>query len=42
MEKVTAGGGRVWMLEGGHVDLSLAGLALRLPIYADFVQQRSP
>ena len=42
MEKVKAGGGRVWMIEGGHVDLSLSGLALRLPIYADFVQQRSP
>ena len=39
MEKVKAGGGRVWMIEGGHVDLSLSGLALRLPIYVDFVQQ---
>ena len=42
MEKVKAGGGRVWMIEGGHVDLSLSGLALRLPIYVDFVQERSP
>lgn len=42
MEKVKAGGGRVWMIEGGHVDLSLAGLAVRLPIYVDFVQERSP
>ncbi len=42
MEKVKAGGGRVWMIEGGHVDLSQSGLAMRLPIYADFVQQRSP
>ena len=42
MEKVKAGGGRVWMIEGGHVDLSLSGLAVRLPIYVDFVQQRSP
>ncbi len=42
MEKVKAGGGRVWMIEGGHVDLSRSGLALRLPIYVDFVQQRSP
>ncbi len=39
MEKVKAGGGRVWMIEGGHVDLSLSGLALRLPIYVDFVQR---
>ena len=42
MEKVKAGGGRVWMIEGGHVDLSLSGLAARLPIYVDFVQERSP
>jgi len=42
MEKVKAGGGRVWMIEGGHVDLSLSGLAVRLPIYVDFVQGRSP
>ena len=42
MEKVKAGGGRVWMIEGGHVDLSRSGLAARLPIYVDFVQQRSP
>ena len=42
MEKVKAGGGRVWMIEGGHVDLSFSGLALRLPIYVDFVQQRLP
>jgi len=42
MEKVKAGGGRVWMIEGGHVDLSLSGLAVRLPVYLDFVQERSP
>ena len=42
MAKVEAGGGRVWRIEGGHVDLSQAGLALRLPIYVDFVQGRSP
>ena len=42
MEKVRAGGGRVWMVEGGHVDLSTSGLAIRLPIYLDFVQERSP
>ena len=42
MDKVKAGGGRVWMIEGGHVDLSPSGLAARLPIYADFVQERSP
>jgi hypothetical protein len=42
MEKVKAGGGQVWMIEGGHVDLSLSGLAVRLPIYVDFVQERSP
>src|SRR5688572_1012973 len=42
MEKVKVGGGRVWMIEGGHVDLSQSGLAMRLPIYVDFVQQRSP
>jgi len=42
MEKVKAGGGRVWMIEGGHVDLSRSGLAVRLPIYVDFVQQRQP
>ena len=42
MEKVRAGGGRVWMIEGGHVVLSLSGLAVRLPIYVDFVQERSP
>ena len=41
-EKVKAGGGRVWMIEGGHVDLSQSGLAMRLPIYVDFVQERSP
>jgi alpha-beta hydrolase superfamily lysophospholipase len=41
MEKVKAGGGRVWMIEGGHVDLSQSGLAMRLPIYVDFVQERS-
>jgi alpha-beta hydrolase superfamily lysophospholipase len=37
MEKVRAGGGRVWLIEGGHVDLSPSGLAVRLPIYVDFV-----
>jgi pimeloyl-ACP methyl ester carboxylesterase len=42
MEKVRAGGGRVWTVEGGHVDLSPSGLAVRLPIYVDFVQERSP
>jgi hypothetical protein len=42
MEKVKAGGGRVWMIEGRHVDLSLSGLAVRLPIYVDFVQERTP
>jgi hypothetical protein len=42
MEKVKAGGGRAWMIEGGHVDLSPSGLAARLPIYVDFVQERSP
>ena len=42
MEKVKAGGGRAWLIEGGHVDLSVSGLAARLPIYADFVQERSP
>ena len=42
MEKVKAGGGQVWMIEGGHVDLSLSGLAVRLPIYVDFVQEGSP
>jgi alpha-beta hydrolase superfamily lysophospholipase len=42
MDKVRAGGGRVWIVEGGHVDLSPSGLAVRLPIYVDFVQERSP
>jgi len=42
MQRVRAGGGRVWMVEGGHVDLSASGLAVRLPIYVDFVQQRQP
>ncbi len=41
VQKVKAGGGRVWMVEGGHVDLSPSGLAVRLPIYVDFVQERS-
>jgi hypothetical protein len=27
---------------GSHVDLSLSGLAVRLPIYVDFVQERTP
>ena len=42
IEKVRAGGGRGWMVKGGHVDLSPSGLAIRLPIYVDFVQERSP
>jgi len=42
MEKVKAGGGRVWVIKGPHVDLSPAGLALRLPIYVDFVLERKP
>ena len=42
MENVKAGGGRVWVVEGGHVDLSPSGLAVRLPIYVDFVLERSP
>jgi hypothetical protein len=42
MEKVKAGGGRVWLIEGGHVDLSPSGLAVRLPIYVDFVFERKP
>ena len=42
MEKVKAGGGRVWLIEGGHVDLSPSGLAVRLPIYVDFVLERKP
>ena len=40
MEKVKAGGGRVWVIKGGHVDLSPSGLAVRLPIYVDFVLER--
>ena len=42
MEKVRAGGGRAWLIEGGHVDLSPTGLAVRLPIYVDFVLERKP
>jgi len=42
MEKVKAGGGRVWVIKGPHVDLSPSGLALRLPIYVDFVLERKP
>ncbi|HEX2541388.1 MAG TPA: alpha/beta fold hydrolase [Caldimonas sp.] len=42
MEKVKAGGGRAWLIQGGHVDLAPAGLALRVPIYVEFVQERSP
>ena len=42
MEKVKTGGGRVWVIKGPHVDLSPAGLALRLPIYVDFVLERKP
>ena len=41
MEKVKAGGGRVWVVKGPHVDLSPSGLAARLPIYVDFVLERS-
>jgi len=41
MEKVKAGGGRVWVVRGPHVDLSPSGLAARLPIYVDFVLERS-
>ncbi len=40
MEKVKVGGGRVWVIKGGHVDLSPTGLAVRLPIYVDFVLER--
>ena len=42
MEKVKSGGGRAWLIGGGHVDLSPSGLAVRLPIYVDFVQERAP
>jgi hypothetical protein len=42
MENVNAGGGRVWVIKGRHVDLSPPGLAVRLPIYVDFVQERAP
>ena len=42
MEKVKAGGGRVWVIKGPHVDLSPSGLAVRLPIYVDFVLERNP
>ena len=42
MEKVRAGGGRAWLIDGGHVDLSPVGLAARLPIYVDFVLRRKP
>ena len=42
MAKVKAGGGRVWLIEGGHVDLSPSGLSVRLPIYVDFVFERKP
>ena len=42
VEKVQAGGGRVWTIAGGHVDLSFSGLAARLPIYVDFVRERTP
>jgi len=42
MEKVKAGGGRVWVVKGPHVDLSPSGLAVRLPIYVDFVLERNP
>jgi len=41
-EKVKTGGGRVWLVEGPHVDLSPSGLAVRLPIYVDFVLERKP
>ena len=42
MEKVRAGGGRVWVIQGRHVDLSPSGLAARLAIYVDFVEERIP
>jgi alpha-beta hydrolase superfamily lysophospholipase len=42
MEKVKAGGGRVWVIEGRHVDLSPTGLAARLPLYVEFVQEGAP
>jgi len=42
MEKVKVGGGRVWVIKGPHVDLSPSGLAVRLPIYVDFVLERKP
>ena len=42
LEKVRAGGGRVWVIQGRHVDLSPSGLAARLPIYVDFVDERTP
>jgi len=42
MEKVQAGGGRVWVIKGPHVDLSPSGLAVRLPLYVDFVLERKP
>ena len=39
MDRVNAGGGRVWVIDGGHVDLSPSGLAIRIPIYAGFVRE---
>ena len=42
MDKVRAGGGRVWVTKGPDVDLSPSGLAVRLPIYVDFVLERKP
>jgi hypothetical protein len=40
MAKVRAGGGRAWVITGGHVDLSPSGLAVRMPIYVDFVERK--
>lgn len=42
MDRVKAGGGRVWLIKGRHVDLSRFGLAFRIPIYVSFVQQSTP
>jgi hypothetical protein len=39
---VRAGGGRAWSIAGGHVDLSPAALARRLPIYVKFVRAGPP
>ena len=37
MDNVRSGGGRVWVVDGGHADLSPEGLSIRLPIYVDFI-----